>query len=219
MADQVQDSLLREIDEELRQEQYAKLWKKYGNYVIAAALALVVGVAGFQGWRTYDVNTRLADGERFAAAQQLVRAGKPDAARQAFGELAADASSGYALLARLQEAALMAETGDRAGAETAYAEVAGDGGVDATFRDLARVSQALLAMDGANPDEVRERLAPLTADDNPWRHTALELSALVLYQAGKTDDARQAFKRLSEDSSAPSGVRARAREILAALGK
>ncbi|MCH7664263.1 MAG: hypothetical protein IH859_10405 [Chloroflexi bacterium] len=42
MADQTQDSFLREIEEELRQERYAKLWKKYGNYLIAAALAFVL---------------------------------------------------------------------------------------------------------------------------------------------------------------------------------
>ena len=67
MADQT-DGFLREIDEELRQEHYEKLWKRYGKYVIGAAVALVVTVAGYQTWRSSVTESRRAEGERFAAA-------------------------------------------------------------------------------------------------------------------------------------------------------
>ena len=40
-----QENLFKEIDEDLRQERFAKLWKKYGPYIISAAVALVL-VAG-----------------------------------------------------------------------------------------------------------------------------------------------------------------------------
>ena len=56
MADQQDDGLLREIDEELRQEQAQKLWKTYGKYVIAVAVAVVAVVAGYQGYRAYDLS-------------------------------------------------------------------------------------------------------------------------------------------------------------------
>ena len=42
MADPVEDSLFREIEEDLRQEHWAKLWKRYGNYVVGAVIALVL---------------------------------------------------------------------------------------------------------------------------------------------------------------------------------
>ena len=54
MADE-QDVLLREIDEELKQERLHKLWDRYGNYAISGALALVIGVAGIKGWQSYDL--------------------------------------------------------------------------------------------------------------------------------------------------------------------
>ena len=47
MADPVQDSLFREIEEDLRQEHWAKLWKRYGNYAVGAVFALVLSVAGY----------------------------------------------------------------------------------------------------------------------------------------------------------------------------
>ena len=37
--------IFREVDEELQQERAAKLWSKYGGWVIAISLAVVLGVA------------------------------------------------------------------------------------------------------------------------------------------------------------------------------
>ena len=218
MADTTPESILREIDEELRQERYLKLWKLYGNYVIGAALALVIGVAGYQGWRSYDLKTRLAQGEQFAAAIKLAKADQRDAAARAFATLASEAKSGYALLARFQEAALLARRGDRNGAAAAYREVATDDGVDPIYRDLAEVLQTLLEMDNVDASKLIERLAPLTADGNPWRHSARELTAVLAGRGGDREKARTLFAGLANDPSAPQGIRARASEMLAILG-
>ena len=51
MADQ-QDILLREIDEELKQENLQQIWNKYGTLIVGGAFLLVAGVAGFQGWKS-----------------------------------------------------------------------------------------------------------------------------------------------------------------------
>ena len=218
MADQTQDSFLREIDEELRQERYAKLWKKYGNHLIAAALALVVGVAGYQGWRTYDVKNRMEQGERFAAAQELAASGETAAAVEAFAALADDAGGGYELLARLRTAAGLAKTGDKPAAIVVYRQLSEDSGIDPVYRDLAVVMEALLVIDGAEAGAIRLRLAPLMADDNPWRHSARELAAHAAVSAGDRKAARELFTNLARDGAAPQGIRSRAGEMLSVLG-
>ncbi len=219
MAEQPQDNLLREIDEELRQEQYAKLWKKYGTYIIAVAAVIVLSVAGYQGWRTYDTSSRMEYGERFAAAQKLAATEKNDEARQAFAELATDANAGYSLLARFQEAALETRQGDTGGAGVGFRALADDDGLPAVYRDLALIIEALNSLDSADPADLKRRLAPLAADDNPWRHLALELTATLDFRTGQVDEARKTLTRLSEDATTPQGVRLRASEVLAALGK
>ena len=217
MADP-KDSLLREIDEELRQEHYAKLWKKYGTYVVGAAAAMVLGVAGYQGWITYDISTRRAEGERFVDAQRLAREDQPEAAQRAFARLAEDAGAGYALLSRFQDAALMAQMGDRLAAAAAYRGLAEDTGIDALYQDLALVLGALQEMNAADPTALIRRLAPLTADDNPWRYSAREITAILARRSGEVAKARELFSGLASDGAAPQGIRARAAEMLAVLG-
>ncbi len=221
MADPVQDSLFREIEEDLRHERFAKLWKRYGNYVIGAAFAVVLSVAGYQGWRAYDIATRQSDGERFAEALKLAGDNQTQAAEEAFAGLAADATKGYALLARFQEAALLAKGGERAAAAVAYEDLAADSGVDAVYRDLAVILGALHELNGtgAGAGDLSNRLAPLTADGNPWRHSAKELTAVLAARAGNRTKARELFTALAADVTAPQGIRARAGEMLAILGQ
>ena len=44
-----QDSLFKEIDEDIRQEKYKDLWRKYAKIIISISLAFVLGVATFKG--------------------------------------------------------------------------------------------------------------------------------------------------------------------------
>jgi hypothetical protein len=46
--------IFREIDEELRQEKYEKLWQRYGKLIIAAAVVLILSVASYKGWEQYQ---------------------------------------------------------------------------------------------------------------------------------------------------------------------
>ena len=218
MAEPIQDSLLREIDEDLRQEKYAKLWKQYGAHVVAAAFLLVAGVAGYQGWRHYDINNRETLGERFADAMGQARDDGPGEAAQAFSTLARE-GGGYSVLARLQEAALLAQGKDRGGAAAIYRRLADDSGVDAVYRDLAVVLGVLQEMEGGDSSTLTLRLAPLTADANPWRHSAKEISAALAFSSGDREKAVEIFTGLAKDASAPEGIRARASEMLAAIGR
>jgi hypothetical protein len=217
VADPLQDSLLREIDEDIRKEKYAKLWKSYGGYVIAAAISLVVGVAGFQGWHSYDLSRREAQGEQLVKAM-TVSADDPSAALAELRSLAEDAGDGYALLARFQEAALLAREGDREAALAVYRNLATETS-DPLYRDLAVVLGALHQLDkaGASVDrvELERMLQPITADDNPWRYSAREIMGILALQAGENTKAAEIFSALAADLQAPQGMRSLAAELQA----
>jgi hypothetical protein len=206
VADSGQDNLLREIDEDLRQERYAKLWKTYGRYIVGAAVALVVAVAGHQGWTAYDIGVRSAEGRQFADAQRL-----------AAEDRAEDGTAGYALLSRFQEAALLAGKDDRIAAVAAYQAIAADTGIAAMYRDLAVVLSALQETDGSDLQGAIDRLAPVTADDNPWRHSAREVTAVLAMRKGDQAKARSLFDALATDPAAPQGIRSRAVEMLSVI--
>lgn len=218
MADHAQDGLFREIDEELRQEHYATLWKRYGKYIIALAVLLVVSVAGFQSWRYYDVQQRQGDSESFSYAQTLVRTQQFEEAAGAFAAVAAEAGPGYAMLARFQEAGAQVRQGNHAEAAEIYRSIAGNGDYDAVYRQLASLLQAIELLDTDNLNEAIDLVTPLDNEGNPWRHGAREVLAMAAMRSGDIEAAREGFTRLSEDPAVPAGIRGRASEMLSVLG-
>ncbi len=210
--------IFQEIDEDLRRDRLTQLWKRYGNYVIAAAALIVLGTVGIVGWREYSERRNLAQAQSFLQAMELAESGDTAGAKAAFAKLAEEGAAGYATLARLQEAALAAKSGDTAGALKLYDGIAADSRADQSFRDLAVILIAQHTIDTADPAQLTERLAPLTQQKNPWRHSALEMQALLAKRAGDAAKAKELYTKLADDLSAPQGLRARAAEMLAIFG-
>lgn len=213
MADN-NDPMLRELEAEVRREQMAKLWDRYGIYAIVLAALLVVGVGGYKWWEARSIAAAEEAGARYEEAMRLAQEGKGDEARQAFEAMAREAPKGYASLARLQIAGEAASAGKTADAISAYEAVAGDGSVDALLRQYAQLQIASLKVDTADFTEMQNRLTPLLGDDSAWRHNARELLGLSAYRSGRLEEARQLFLELAADQKTPFYVRERAGLIM-----
>jgi hypothetical protein len=208
--------IFREIDEELRRDNLLALWSRYGRYVIAVVVVALLVAGGIAAWRSHELAERQAQSAQFASALALARAGRTGDAAMVFATIAKE-GGGYAQLAAFEEAGLLAKSGEHAKAAAAYRRIAEDGGISPAFRGLASLLSAMQGGVNADPKTTIARLAPLTADDNPWRPTALELTASAELKLGDKKAALGIYKSLSDDLAAPRDLRARAAEMAAAL--
>ncbi len=219
MADE-QDILLREIDEELKQESLQQIWKKYGTLIVGGAVILVAGIAGFQGWKAHDLNTRIELGERFFAAQSLANTGKDADAKNAFDLISKNSPAGYQMLARFQLASLAAKQGDLDSAIGAYRNLADDDAVDTVYRDLALILGAFVELDTKSEGMgLVARADDLASSSSPWRFTAKEIVALAALKNGNIRMARTRYEELSKEAAAPQGLRTRAQSMLDVLAE
>ena len=209
--------IFQEIDDQLRQDRAAALWKRYGGLVIGAAVLVVVAVGGFRYWQYQDVQNRQNESQQYQRALEQLRDGNEAGAVETFGTLASDSTAGYAVLARLQQAAAAAESGDVEGALIAWRAVADDTTVPTPLRDLARLKWAAQSIAAQTDDNVTPALDVLAIAGNPWRPIARELQAVRALQDGDTAAAREIFVELADDATTPTGLRARATEMLRAL--
>ncbi len=220
MSEPIQEGILREIDEELRKDQFNKLWMRYGKILIGLAFVVISSVAGYKAWQNYDVTNRSEQGERFAAAINLINEGDKEVALSALADFQAEASQGYQMLAGFQAAAMMASGGDFQGAAAAYDKLANDASLDTIYRDLAILLGTIQQMNNnGDTATLTTSLALLTADKNPWRYSARELIAVLAKQSGDKAKARRLFTALTDDETTPQGIRLRARELLTGLGE
>ena len=174
-------------------------------------------IAATAGWRLYDhYRTKQAEeaGAKYEAALTLARDGKAPEAEGAFEQIARSGPKGYALLARLRDAAELSGR-DTAAAVKAYDVIASDGTIDPLFQNLARLRAALLRLDEADAKEIEGRLGPMTASDNPFRYSAREALAVAALKHDDYDTAGRQLDTIVVDPQAPPSMRQRAEAMLA----
>lgn len=208
--------IFQEVDEEVRREQLKKLWDRYGNYAVAAVVLVVVIIAAWRGYQWWEAKKAAESGAAFEAAVTLAEGGKHADAEAAFAKIVADGTSGYRHLARLREAAQLAQT-DAKAAIAAYEKIAADASVGPALQDLAALRAGAMLVDAGSFDEARRMLEPLAANDRTFRHTARELLVLAAWRAGDGSGAKRWFDMISTDAQTPPATRSRV-EMLMALG-
>ena len=208
--------IFREVEEEVRRERLEKIWKEYGDYIVAVAALLILAGAGWRLWNVYESREAVRASNRFMAAQNLLDGGQSKMAAQNFAKLAQTAPGGYAKLSQLAEADALAAANNKAAALNIYRKLASDS--DEILSAIARIRAAWVLVDGAPKSDVENLIGPLASNDSPWRDIAREILAYADYRAGATAQAQKEFASLAKDAKAPSGVRGRSQAMATLLG-
>lgn len=206
--------IFREVDEEVRREQLKKLWERYQNYVFAGIFLILVAVGGWRGYEWWEGKRAAETGTAFEAAQSLSEEGKHADAEAAFAKIMVDGTASYRHLARVRQAAELAQRDTKA-AIVAYEQIADDNSVGSALQDLAGLRAASLLLDQGSFNEARSRLEPLAADGRPYRYTARELLALGAWRAGDTAEAKRWFEMIIMDIQTPPATRSRVEMLIA----
>ncbi|TPW25917.1 tetratricopeptide repeat protein [Pararhizobium mangrovi] len=208
------ESFFREVREDLRNERFKQLWNRFGIYLIAALVVLILAIGAYVGYRYWSERQSAQSGDAFAAALSVIDDGKTD---QALGDLDKLADTGYGdypALARLRAAGLMAENGKTDDALKAFKAVANDDDVPQAIRDVARVRGGLILVDHGTYGDAADMVQTLTGDDDPFRNSAREILGLSAWKAGDMKQARTWFEKITSDNQAERGVVQQAQMML-----
>jgi hypothetical protein len=208
------ESLFREVDEEVRQDQAKAIWSKYGNLITAVAIGIVLAVAALKGWQYWQLKQSEGAGRVYLEALRLAADGKTD---DALAALKAVNHSGYGALARVREATLLAKSGKTDDAVNAFDAIAADASADPTLRDLARVRAGYVLADTLKPDELLTRLGSLDTDTGPWRHSVREIFGLSAWRAGDYPMADRYMNAIVGDPESSAAQRQRATRMIQLL--
>jgi hypothetical protein len=214
-----EDSVLKEVDQELAEERQWSMFRKYGPAGIGAAAALVIGVGAFQFYNAAQTRAANQQATAFNEAVELL-ADNPAQGREALNAIAEEGGSGYAVLAAFRRAASLVADGERAAAIAAFQEVYEDNAAPKTMRDLARLRAGYLAIDDGR-EAALSHLGDLPQSSGPYRPYADEIVGVAALLAEDYETALGVFRQLSGNPETPQALSARAEEFsaLAVSGK
>lgn len=204
------DSFIREVDEELRQDKARALWNRYGKILIGGIVLAVALTAAFVFWRDYQEKQAAASGDRFLAAIDKAAEGDRDAALVELEALQADGAGEYGELARFKRASLLADEGSLTEAVELFDQIAADGETPQTLRDFAALRAGYVLVDQNDYDAVAQRVGPLATETNALRFSAREALGLAAWKTGRDDEAKEHFDAIVQDIGTPANLRRRA---------
>ncbi len=202
------DTLLREVDEELRRDRMRKLWRQSAPFVFGAAAAVILLVAGYEGWNWWTGSNASRSSDQFYAATAAADGADLAAAEKALDEVIAQGSGAYPALAQFREASLLAQQGKIDEAVAAYDSLALNQS-NTHLRELALVMGANLLIDKGDVAAVEQRVSGSIVPDSPMRNAAREVLGLAQYKASQFDAAMTIFQAIIDDPLASRDLQSR----------
>jgi hypothetical protein len=218
LTPQSNEAFFREVDDEVRRERVEKAARRYGVIVGVVVLLALAAFGGMLFWRSHKADAAGEQGEKLIAAMSSLSSGKDDDARKALDGLVKDDAKGYAPLARMLQADMLARTDKTAEASAAFLKLSQDGSVPQQLRDVALLRATTLDFDRITPQQVIDRLKPLAVPGNPWFGSAGEMTGIAYMKLNQPQKAGALFVAITKDKSAPRSLRARVAQLAAELG-
>jgi hypothetical protein len=217
-APDTNEAFLREVDDELRRDQAAQLWRRWGRIGIGAIIIGLIALAAWLFWRNQQTEARGVEGEQMAQSIQKLEAGDLVGADKLLQPLSQSKTKGYRAAAQMALAATALGKGDTTDAAKRYAAIAADTSIDQPFRDLALIRQTAAEYDTLQPKVVIDRLRPLALPGNAFFGSAGEMSAIAYMRLGQPKVAGTMFAAMAGDPGVPESMRSRAVQLAAVNG-
>lgn len=205
------DSFIEEVTEEVRRDRLFGLFRKYGWIGLVVILALVGGTAWTEWTKARDAARAQAFGDALIDALDH---GTPAERREALA--AVPATGEQVAILNLILGSDPAE--DKAATLAALDAVAGNAALSPAYRDLAVLRRVLVGGAELPLADRRAALEGIAVPGRPYRTLAAEQLAYLLIEEGKPGEAIAALTALMQDQEASAALRARAGQVITALG-
>lgn len=212
------DTLIREIDEAVRQDDALEFLRNHGTKVLGGIIALIGGLGGYMLWDNYREGQLEAQSETLVAALDYAAQNDLKTAGETVAPLLDGGSPAARTAARLLQAGAALQAGDVNKASGLYQQVADDAEAPPALRDLARIRDVAARFDTMKPADVIAKLGDLGKPGNPYFGAAGELIAMAHLEAGNRAEAGRLFGAIAKDEELPGTLRSRARQMAGLLG-
>lgn len=205
------DSFIEEVTEEVRRDRLFRLFRKYGWI----GIVIVLGIVGGAAWNEWTKARDAARAEAFGdAVIDALDHGTPEERIAALAAVPADGEQ-----AGLLQLILASDPDeDQATTLAALEKVATDMRLAVSYRDLATLRRVLVAGSGMALADRRAALAGIAVAGRPYRTLAEEQLAYLLIEEQNVAGAIAALTALTQDQEASGALRARAGQVITALG-
>ncbi len=213
-----EDALLREVVDDVKNEQLQKIWNKYGLSIIIGVALILTAALSYESLKNWQEKNQQKLSNAYSVALSLQGQGRLDESLEVYGTLADKASGIYADLAKLQIANIYTDQGKNEDAAAILNTLAQDASAQ-QMRHIAALKLASYKIDaGAPAQEIEALLQPVLTDETQT-DIAKELSAMLDIREKNLDAAKAKYAEIAVSATASDTLKARAQDMINLLNK
>ncbi len=159
-------------------------WARFDAIIIAIAVVIVIGTAGYNGYRYWSDLQASRSGDQFLAALNLARDGQTEAALTELEVIESDGHGAYPVLARLRAATILADSGALEEAVSSFNAIAADSTVPEVLRQTVAIRAGYLDGRLCLCGDVSSAVERFAVSGHAMRHGARNSGAVRLDERG-----------------------------------
>lgn len=212
-----QEAFIREVTEEVKNDNLKQMWEKYGIYIILLVVLAIVGAVSFESFKSWRRAKSETWSDTYAYALNLENQGKYDESLKVLEQMEKTGGNIYSDIARLQTSNILFEQGKNEEAIKVLEEIAADKSINKKLRDVSAVKLASYKLDNAPREEIDALLQPLIRENGSWANIAKEMTAMAAIRDGNIEEAQVLYNEILNTPNLPDGLKMRVQDMLSVL--
>ena len=203
--------ILRQVDEELRQDRLLNLWRRNRIYIIAGLILLIGSVLGYQINKAINQSFYEGEVEKYISTSYLVDF------NQTIENLSEIENSNQLLIsvmAQMKIATQLMENGKIQESKNKLLEIINEGEVDSILTDLAVYFYLMSSLNNISMDEINKYLTSDKLEDSTYKYLFKEIIAIKNLLEGNIKISKEKFDELINNENTPSDIVIRATKFL-----
>lgn len=208
------DAFINEVSEEVKNDNFKKLWNRYGLEVIAVVVIAVCGAVSFEHIKNWRVQHNQITTEAYMDSAHRQN---PEDMIAALQKINQNDHGIYGDFARLQIANLLLEQQKNDEGLAMLDALSKDTQVNSEVRQIALIKYATYKVDSMSRQELSEHLKPVLEANNSWTPLANDLLAMAAIREGDLQTARDIYGKILSVKDLPDSFKSKVQEMLASL--
>jgi hypothetical protein len=215
----VEDALLREVVEDVKNEQLQQLWNKYGLYIIIGIALILTATISFESIKTWREKKNQELSNTYSIAMSLQNQGRLDESLDLYNSLAQKDVGIYDDLAKIQIANIFLEQGKKDDALAVLSTMIDSSSTAEQMKKIATLKLVSYKLDDRNVSakEISSLLDKVSDGENS--DIATELKAMLFIRENDLTKAIEEYQKIITSGSAPETLKSRALDMINLLSE
>jgi len=212
------DAFIREVDEDVKNDNLRIFWNKYGLYVVLLVAFCLTLAVSFESIKAWKIRRDQAMTTAYIATLNMKESGKLNESLAMLKRISEDGNGIYRDIAKLQTVNVLLEQGNKDKAVKELENIVDNLKINESLRSAARLKLVALQFDEYDSAKIEETLSPIAQDKN-WAPYAKEFMALAAIKDGDSEKAKTIYSEILALPDLSEEFRTRVLDILSVLNE